>query len=285
MHSIAHLLLFGSMVAAAIGALTFCLVLGAFGFTPAEGQPDEVARRERLARIGRLIAGTGFGLAALFGVVGVAASPPVASSVQPQLTALRDRMGDMTTRLGHIAELADHLRVHIGDWTTAAVPRRREAPAAIPAGRAVVTLPDRSPASDATAASVLPERGVRVSEPSVLPHTVTSREIRATAPEPSPRRQLPVLSGDVRSGPVSGAARPVARPTGDTRTDPPVRRPGGFGQSAALEPRIDRRSSRRHSGCDRALCHAISQRPYGSRRRRAAWWWRQPRARRICTRP
>jgi len=40
MHSIAHVLLFGSMVAAAIGALTFCLVLAAFGFTPAEGQPD-----------------------------------------------------------------------------------------------------------------------------------------------------------------------------------------------------------------------------------------------------
>jgi len=114
MHSIAHVLLFGSMVAAAIGALTFCLVLAAFGFTPAEGQPDEVARRERFARIGRLVAGTGFGLAALLGVVGVAASPSGAPSLQPQLEALRGRLGDMTTRLGHIADLADHLRVHVG---------------------------------------------------------------------------------------------------------------------------------------------------------------------------
>jgi len=129
MHSIAHLLLFGSMAAAAVGALTFCLVLGAFGFTPAEGQPDEVARRERLARIGRLIAGTGFGLAALLGVVGVAASPPGASPLQPQLEALRGRLGDMTTSLGHIADLADHLRVHLGDWRPAAA-RRTEAPSA-----------------------------------------------------------------------------------------------------------------------------------------------------------
>src|SRR5207244_12551257 len=64
--------------------------------------------------------------AALLGVVGVAASPSGAPSLQPQLEALRGRLGDMTTRLGHIADLADHLRVHVGDWMPA--PRRAETP-------------------------------------------------------------------------------------------------------------------------------------------------------------
>jgi len=218
MHSIAHVLLFGSMVAAAIGALTFCLVLAAFGFTPAEGQPDEVARRERFARIGRLVAGTGFGLAALFGVVGVAASPSGAPSLQPQLEALRGRLGDMTTRLGHIADLADHLRVHVGDWMPA--PRRAETPtAAIDRGershthRAAITQPDRAPVSNTPAASALPERDVRTTVPTALPHTVTSREIRATTPEPSPRKQQsPASNGDVASAPAPAPDRPVTRP-------------------------------------------------------------------------
>ena len=217
MHSIAHVLLFGSMVAAAIGALTFCLVLAAFGFTPAEGQPDEVARRERFARIGRLVAGTGFGLAALLGVVGVAASPSRAPSLQPQLEALRGRLGDMTTRLGHIADLADHLRVHVGDWMPA--PRRAETPtAAIDRGershtdRAAITLPDRAPVSNTPAASALPERDVRTTVRSVLPHTVTSREIRATTPEPSPpKQQSPAANGDVASAPAPAPDRPVTR--------------------------------------------------------------------------
>ena len=124
----------------------------------------------------------------------------------------------MTTRLGHIADLADHLRVHVGDWMPA--PRRAETPtAAIDRGershtdRAAITLPDRAPVSNTPAASALPERDVRTTVRSVLPHTVTSREIRAMTPEPSPpKQQSPASNGDVASAPAPAPDRPVTRP-------------------------------------------------------------------------
>src|SRR3989442_1501174 len=124
----------------------------------------------------------------------------------------------MTTRLGHIADLAEHQRVHGGDWMPA--PRRAETPtAAIDRGgrshtdRAAIRLPDRAPVSNTPAASALPERDVRTTVRSVLPHTVTSREIRATTPEPSPpKQQSPASNGDVASAPAPAPDRPVTRP-------------------------------------------------------------------------
>src|SRR3989442_3148523 len=124
----------------------------------------------------------------------------------------------MSTRLGHIADLADHLRVHVGDWMPA--PRRAETPtAAIDRGgrshtdRAAIRLPDRAPVSNTPAASALPERDVRTTVRSVLPHTLTSREIRATTPEPSPpKQQSPASNGDVASAPAPAPDRQVTRP-------------------------------------------------------------------------
>src|SRR5207244_7366893 len=80
-------------------------------------------------------------------------------------------------------------------------------------GRAAIPPPHRAPGSNTRAASALPERDVRTTVRSVLPHTVTSREIRATTPEPSPpKQQSPASNGDVASAPAPAPDRPVTRP-------------------------------------------------------------------------
>src|SRR5262249_13732811 len=147
---------------------------------------------------------TGFGLAALLGVVGVGASPPFVSSVQERLTALRARVGDMTTQLGRIAERADQLRVQVGEWPLT----DRDAPTAVDrARRPPLALPDRLRAIDV--ARSLPERQART-DSSELPRGQGSRELRATMPD-APSRQPRTTTSDLRAS-ARGADGPPARP-------------------------------------------------------------------------
>ncbi|OLB93666.1 MAG: hypothetical protein AUH30_19475 [Candidatus Rokubacteria bacterium 13_1_40CM_68_15] len=129
MEPTAQYALTGSVVASALGGITLSLLIVGYGFTSAEDEtPDAARRRLFLIRIGHAAAAVCFAVTALLSVVALASRSAVGDrSLSQDVRALEGRIGSIEAKVRDIARSIDAVleRVDRPDAGTAARPPAR----------------------------------------------------------------------------------------------------------------------------------------------------------------